>query len=267
MDSSLYDEMKMEMYVPKPEKELPAFVTKPIVRKEKSNILDGLVPISKLPTDHPCIEYIQSRNIPNDDLFYTSKFMTWANKIDSEKYKIPPHDQARLIIPLRDENKKITAVQGRLLEGEGIKYISIAIDENAPLIWGLDRIRKNRHIIVLEGPFDAMFLPNAIACCGSDITTDLKTLNLNNNQYMVVYDNEPRSKFTIKKMKKAIDKDFPVCIWPESVKEKDVNEMIIKRIDRGLDEASYFVWNTIKNNIYSGLAAEAAMLAWAKVKV
>lgn len=264
LDPTMYDEMRLELYRPERE-ELP----KPPVKKQPiakiQNPLDGLKRVSDLSADHPCMIYVQDRMIPYDDLFYVEKFFTWASKVAPGQFKIPPYDEDRLIIPLRNQKGKITAFQGRKLSGDGgIKYISVKLDEESPLIWGLDRIRTDRHILVLEGPFDAMFLPNAIACCGSDITSDLMKLGIPRDQFIIVYDNEPRSKHTIMKMEKAINRDFAICIWPEQFKEKDINDMVLKKINLGLDESSYQVWTTIKSNVHKGLSARLSLSSWAK---
>lgn len=266
IDPALHEEMRMEIYRPdrKEEVVVPQPVRKVPVAKDK--LLAGLKKVSELPATHPCLVYIQSRMIPEDDLFYVEKFFTWASTVNSERFKIPPYDEGRLLIPLRNRKGDITAFQGRKLSGDGPKYISVTIDETAPLVWGLDRIRENRHIIVLEGPLDAMFLPNAIACCGSDITTDLTKLGIPLDQFIIVYDNEPRNKHTVKKMKKAIVRDFSICIWPENIDEKDVNDMVLTKIEYGLDEASYLVWTTIKDHVHKGLSAELSLSTWAKTK-
>ena len=40
-------------------------------------------------------------------------------------------------------------------------------------------------------------------------------------------DNEPRSREIIKRMEKLIDKDYELVIWPDNVKEKDINDMVL----------------------------------------
>ncbi len=264
LDPILYEEMRLELYRPREQEELPKLPAKKIIKREKSPF-DGLKRVEDLDSNHPCMLFVQKRMLPYDDLFYVEKFFTWASEIVPGQFKIPPYDEDRLIIPLRNEQGEVTAFQGRKLStNEGAKYISIKLDEDVPLIWGLNRIRKDRHILVLEGPLDAMFLPNAIACCGSDITSDLMKLGIDRDQFIIVYDNEPRAKATIKKMEKAINRDFSVCVWPESIKEKDVNDMVLKRINLGIDESSYQIWTTIKSNVHKGLSAELSLSTWAK---
>ena len=44
------------------------------------------------------------------------------------------------------------------------------------------------------------------------------------NNFIIVYDNEPRSPETIKKIDKAITLGYKVCIWPDDILVKDVND-------------------------------------------
>ncbi len=267
IDDGLWQEMRLARYRDKQQfTEQPEPIYKP-KKKKQSVVQKGLVPIEDLSADHPALLYAQKRNLPLEELFWIEKFHTWAAKLEPDRFKIPPRDEGRLMVPLKSPSGAITGFQGRLISGEGVKYLSVKINDQEPLIWGRDRLRKGRQIFVFEGPFDAMFIPNAIACCGGDITMELVNMNLPKDQFVVVYDNEPRSKHTIKKMQKAIDKKFPICIWPSTIREKDINEMINSRIERGEDigEASYNVWFIIKNNIYSGLAAEIALYSYKKI--
>ena len=56
-------------------------------------------------------------------------------------------------------------------------------------------------------------------------------------------------------MKKAINKDLRVVIWPSSLKQKDINDIVLD----GLDHLQL-----IENNVYKGLAASAKLAEWRK---
>jgi hypothetical protein len=45
-------------------------------------------------------------------------------------------------------------------------------------------------------------------------------------------------------------------IWPDSIKEKDINDMVLQ---------GYDVNTIIDNNIYSGLNAKIALVAWKRI--
>ena len=46
------------------------------------------------------------------------------------------------------------------------------LDESKIKTFGLNRINFDKTVYITEGPFDSLFLSNAIAMCGSDVTLD-----------------------------------------------------------------------------------------------
>jgi hypothetical protein len=80
------------------------------------------------------------------------------------------------------------------------------------------------------------------------------------DKLVVVYDNEPRNKEIVKKMQKAIDQNYKVCIWPDNIEQKDINDMILKN-----DLTGPFIQNIIDSNTYEGLAAKLRLQQWSKV--
>ena len=73
---------------------------------------------------------------------------------------------------------------------------------------------------------------------------------------VLVYDNEPRNKDIVKQIERSIDKGYKVCLFPESVKGKDVNEMI----QNGL--TSDEIKGIIDSNTFSGLTAKLKFTHW-----
>ena len=63
------------------------------------------------------------------------------------------------------------------------------LDEEQPKIFGLDKIKEDKPVYIVEGPFDSTFLENSVAMAGSD--ADVRTFGWSN--YIWVFDNEPRS--------------------------------------------------------------------------
>ena len=126
------------------------------------------------------------------------------------------------------------------------------LDEDAPKIYGLDKIDKKKTIYILEGPFDSTFVENSVAMCGSDV--DIRSLGW--SDYIWVFDNEPRNREIIKRIDKTISRGDKVVIWPSSIKEKDVNDMI----NAGQDVSS-----VLESNVYSGLKAKIKFNNWKKV--
>ena len=100
-------------------------------------------------------------------------------------------------------------------------------------------------------------MPNSIAVAGSDFSK-LKSI-VPTEQAVVNFDNESRNPEIAKKMSQIIDEGFTVCIWPKTVKQKDINDMILSGI------SSNILIDKINKNSFSGLKAKMAMSDWSKV--
>jgi len=219
--------------------------------------------ISSLDPDHYAREYVASRLIPEErwnDLYYCPEFYSYTNSILRNKFSEGAlrFDKPRLLIPFRDEKKNMFAYQGRSFDPkEEIKYITISLEVDAPTIFGLDRLNTSKDIFTFEGPLDACFIDNSIGVAGGDLVS--KTERLNKSKLIVIYDNECRSKSTIKKIQKAIDHDYRVCIWPKKIESKDLNQMILD---------GYKV-NTLKqiilDNTFKGNRAQLELNSWSKI--
>ena len=75
----------------------------------------------------------------------------------------------------------------------------------------------------------------------------------------MIFDNEPRNKQIIDRMKKVVDKKFNLVVWPKSLDIKDINDMIIA----GYTSAK--IQTIISNNKYCGLEALQQINDWKKV--
>jgi hypothetical protein len=146
------------------------------------------------------------------------------------------------------------AFQGRAFGDEQPKYITIKLDEKKRRIYGLDTLDVNKKTYITEGPIDSLFLPNAIAVAGSDL--EIKTLK---RKAVYVFDNEPRNGEIVNKIKKLIEKNYKICLWPKSLKYKDINDMIIA----GMTPVE--VQGIIDNNTFSKLSAHQQLNDWKEV--
>jgi hypothetical protein len=165
-------------------------------------------------------------------------------------------DECRLLIPFLDANKNVHAFQGRALGSSAVKYITIVLDDSVPKVYGLDTVNLDRKTYVFEGPIDSMFVPNSIATAGGDLVSAIG--NFEKKNLVIVYDNEPRSKDTIKKLDKAILQGYNVCIWPDNLEHKDINDMVLAGL------SSEFIKHIIDTNTYRDLAAKMALTKWSK---
>ena len=149
------------------------------------------------------------------------------------------YEDPRIVIPLV-RNNVLIGLQGRSLDRNPIKYLTIMFDEDAPKVYGLDTIDKELPVYIVEGPFDSTFLPNSVAMCGSD--GEIRDLEGSDKVY--VYDNEPRNKEIVSRIGRVIERGGKVVIWPSNVKEKDLNDMVL---------AGHKVPELVESNVYSGL--------------
>jgi hypothetical protein len=222
----------------------------------KLSPLAKLKKISQLPHHHPVKQYVVSRKIPttaHHRLFYAPKFMEWVMNIDESLLaKKPGEDEPRIIIPFLDEDSSLFGFQGRSLRPSGLRYITIMLDKTKPKAFGLDKCDRSKTHYILEGPIDSMFVDNSIAMSGASINYDLV-----NENSVFVFDNEPRSKETCQRMERVIDKGYSIVIFPEWIKSKDINDMVLNNEIGIINEL-------LQCNISSGLEAKLIFTAWRK---
>jgi hypothetical protein len=246
------EQVELETFVDKMKK--PVFL--------KMGPLKGLKKVSQLSPDHRVKKFVESRRIPNPFhaiLFSCPNFNSFTNNLLPNKFDDDSlaRDETRLLIPFIDANKNMHAYQGRTLGNSAVKYITIILDDNVPKIYGLDRVKFDRPVYVFEGPIDSMFVSNSIATAGGDLVSALRTFD--KDKLVIVYDNEPRSKDTVKKIDKAIMQGYNVCIWPENLEHKDINDMILAGM------SSEFIEYIIKQNTHRDLSAKLALQRWSKI--
>ena len=194
--------------------------------------------------------YLEKRGLDPKKFYYTDKFKAWVNTL-VEKFDNIEYDEPRIIIPLIYENQLI-GFQGRALGPNSVKYITIMLQENAPKVYGIDKINEKEPIYIVEGPFDSHFVDNAVAMAGSDL--DIRPFNW--SDYIWVFDNEPRNREVVNRISKTIDRGDKVVIWPNNISEKDINDMKLSGHD---------VQTVIKSNTYTGLEAKLKFNIWKKV--
>lgn len=225
--------------------------------KPTINNLSGLKTIESLSHDHPVYKYCLDRKIPLKYfglLYYAPKFVQYYNSVNAQVIAAKEHP--RLIIPFFDENGVCFAVQGRSFGKEIPKYYTIKFDKEKDKIFGLDRVDRSKRIYILEGPIDSLFIDNSIAVSGSSFNS--KLIDEIKDNSTIVYDNEPRSPTIVKLIEKSIDNQYNVCIWPDTIKFKDINDMVINGIS---PEEIQII---IDSNTFSGLTAKVRLQHWRK---
>jgi transcription elongation factor Elf1 len=262
LDPTMYKEYVFERFKDgRVESEKPEFDFTPskILKSKTANEkeLDSLKRFDQLVVTHPARKFIFDRLIPKehwDKFFFCPNFLEWTNSIIPNKFPSLQYDHPRVVIPFYDRAGNFFAFQGRAFGKEQPKYITIKFDETKQKIYGLDRINLNKPVMITEGPIDSLFLDNALALAGADAV-----VNIQHEQCTMIFDNEPRNEHIVNRMKTAVDKKFNLVIWPESLKYKDINDMIIA----GMSSAK--VSSLIHSSTYCGLEAHQHINNWKRI--
>lgn len=221
------------------------------VTANHNSLLSDCQRIVDLDSTHPGFQFIRDRRIPlcyRDLFYYTENLGTLVN---SYGYNFKD-SQAKVIIPFFDENEKLFALQARALDNTLPKYITILLEKDKGKIFGLERWNKDETTYLVEGPIDSLFLPNALAMAGSDISEN----KYSNSDMIVCLDNEQRNAEIISKYSKFIDRGFKIVIWPDNLRSKDINDMILENLNP---------LQIIQENTHQGLAAKIKLDNWKRI--
>ena len=261
LDNNVHNQYVLEKYsegniisvAPKPlQFNTPVF--KSVEEQTLSNILTSL---DKLEADNEAVEYCLSRKIPQDKfkyLYYIDNISKIAALNSKYADKIEGNEP-RLVIPLHDSNGDLVGVTCRGLRGEKLRYLTIRIKEETEFYFGLKNVNKNEIVYVVEGPLDSLFLPNAVAVGGTSLRrVDNDVIPKDKSVY--IYDNQPRNKEVCDQIEQAIDLDYNVVIWPQTLNGKDINEMVLSGIN---------VKKVIKENTFQGLTAKLKFYSWKRI--
>jgi hypothetical protein len=262
----LHDEYRLEVLKESgqevPEKFIPDITKFATRRVDHFDPFKELKKISQLSHNHPAKKYIVDRNIPANThfrIYYSPTYYHWVNQIVPDKFndKALALDEPRIVLPFIDGNGYVFGFTGRSISKQSsLRYSTIILDDTKEKIFGLETIDRKKTVYLVEGPIDSLFLTNCVAMAGSDV----KLSNIaEQDKLVVVYDNEPRNKEIVKKINKTIDAGYKVCIWPDDIHQKDINDMIMA----GLNGAA--IQHIIDQNTYQGLSAKLRMQQWSRV--
>lgn len=229
--------------------------------------LDKIKKISDMPDTHPAKEYVHKRKIPKNrinDLYYAPKFKNWVNTMIPDKFILydkngnKKPDEPRLIIPFKDLHGVMFGFAARSFDPKAeLRYISIMLDPKQSKFFGLDKVDFKKTYYVVEGAIDSFHVKNSIAMAGAD--ANVKVLE-NKDNMVIVYDNEPRNKEIVNRMKSDINKGYKVALWPSSIEEKDINSMVVSGKYTETD-----IEKILKDNTYQGLNAEIQLNMWKRI--
>lgn len=203
------------------------------------------------------VNYLKNRGLHDhiNKMYYTDNFKKYINDhVIPNKFEKDNYPDPRVVIPFFDKYKNLIGLQGRALDPKSkIRYITVKlIPEEEPLIFGMDRVDETKPVYVLEGPFDSLFIKNAVGWAGGGLQTVHGITNK-----VLVWDNEPRAENIINQMQKAINAGDKLMIWDKKNSYKDVNDMVVAGLKI---DADYFDRRT-----FQGLEAQLEFDAWRKI--
>jgi len=207
--------------------------------------------IGELPSNHKAVAYLKQRKIDAkqyNEFYYSDEFSYWVNQhINDSLFSDQKFYDPRIVIPFYNRYKKIFALQGRTINGQNPKYLTVKMDQSEDKLFGLDKVHFTSPIFLFEGPLDSLFIHNSLACAGSLSNVDTVLKYTNKDNITIVPDNDFRNKQTKKFIEESLKHGYKTVIWPNGTNFKDINEAIIK----GYTEEQ--ICSMIKNNTYSGL--------------
>lgn len=265
-DPTLYKEYILESYRDPHQQHKPTYAkvrSIPAVRfgAVKQTAIEGAERCDYLPEQHHCRLYLTRRQIPFSRwslLHYTDNYETVIRHLAPEELKKVRAD-TRLLIPYYDAYGSLTAISGRALAASAeLRYVTIrVVGGTEKLVYGLERMKPDQPLIVTEGPLDSLFFDNAVA--SGDANLMMVAKRVEHADVYLVFDNERRNKELVEMMRKAIHAGHRVMFWSDTIRGKDVNDMILN--GHTIEELTQAIYR----DSAAGLAAQTKLSFWKKV--
>jgi len=261
VDPALYNEYQLESFVQSNttvKVDVNQFITRPEFKSQsKTDLYSNAIKITTLKPNHPAREYLENRKVPIEKLLYTLDFATFVKNVFPGNTK-QLYKEQRIVIPFYDKEGNLLGVQGRAIGQSKIKYITIKANEDSPKIFGWNGLDTSKPVYVVEGPIDSLFLVNSVATMDAALYSASSIIGLDYD-YVFVYDNEPRNKQIVSNMRKTIEMGKKICVWPDTIQQKDINDMVIAEMHPSE------IQHIIDTNTFEGLIATMKMNQWSRV--
>ena len=192
-------------------------VSETSAREEEEKNINAFLPIDRCSPEYfsAVKDFCLKRMIPRK---YIKTFLV----AESGKYN------GRLIIPFKDTSGN-NYFQARTLFNQTPKYLNFTGNRNHA-IFGINEVKSDKPVIVLEGPIDSMFVENSVATLGCSYSESVQEI-LNNFNSIYLFDNDKAGYSASKRM---LEKGRPVFLWKRYLQDnginenvKDINELVI----------------------------------------
>lgn len=253
MDISLANEYYFEKFKSgKVQKEPEYKFEKPVFNTKVKNILEEKAEsLSILSQLNHAVKYVISRKIPSKEivkLYYIDDF----SKLDpSSKIK-----DERLIIPYYNMDKELVGFTGRTLRQSSIRYVNVKYKDEQ-MFYGLCDVDLTKDVYIVEGAIDSMFIENSIAVTNANLSRVSSIVD--KEKCILIPDKEPRNKVIIDNIYRYIELGYRVCLMPELLQGKDINEYVFHGLK--IDTLK----EVIDSNTYSGMDAKLKLSKWKKI--
>lgn len=212
---------------------------------------------------YPVVSYANQRQIPKTQfhrLFATMHAQTWLTPLVGEKAQKVKDGEVFLVLPLRLSDGTWYGCQLRSLTQK--IYITFRWSETYKYpvkVFGLEAWKLEQETFVVEGPLDSLFVPNALAACGSDLFGAVQGLQDNGvlphtAVRTYVFDNEPRNKEIVRMMTNVIALHERIFIWPSGY-PKDINDVYRSNLGENF-------LDVLRQRTFSGLQAQLEFTRW-----
>jgi hypothetical protein len=217
------------------------------LKNEHDLILYKLNPKFFLPAEEipEALEYCRKRKIP-DEIIKQLKYFTMGDK---GKHIL----EGMLIFPCYYDSDRVYAFQGRSIATK--MFYNHFPNESFKIhnIFGVD---LTKDVYIFESIIDSYCMPNSVAMLGTSLSDQVK-LMIPKKIYVLDNDSAKRGKRDRKGWEKSLEYAYEgekVVIYPNEIKFKDANDMLVKN-----KLPLKTIQDIIKNNVFSGMKAVAKL--------
>ena len=134
------------------------------------------IPVNKLPSDHPAVEFLRKDGLTELDRYYEEYGIVYCPSDAGMTFNSRPFISSadRLIFPVRFKGVfagwQMRSIPGTVYgdRADVVKYYHLF--NKGSCLFNYDNAKKFHTVVLVEGVKKALKLPNAVACFGKDVT-------------------------------------------------------------------------------------------------